>query len=196
MKRFIETFTVFLVVLLVTSTAFGKETTPSARNVAPGGEMPKVTTKGVKPAHPLPFQVTSVEFHEMSQNNLSFLAVGIYFNKDVDPASVQQNVNIRLLKKDENHFWRDASTQNNNVRVVQHVITWASGAPLENGYYVMHLRGTLKSKDGLFLDCNGDGQGEGGALPPYESAIYQVNIPEPGMLDPREIEGLRDQIGP
>ncbi len=54
----------------------------------------------------------------------------------------------------------------------------------------MHLRGTIKSADGVFLDCNGDGKGEGGSLPAYESQLYQLEIPIQ-MLDDLEILGDR-----
>ncbi len=185
----------FLLVIVIVPAFAAEKISPKNRAVAPPATMPKAATKGVK-VKPGPFRVISVQFQEMSHNNQSFLAAAILFNKDVDPASIQQNVNIRLLKKNENHFWLDASTQNNTVRTIYHGITWASGAPLENGYYVMHLRGTLKSKDGIFLDCDGDGTGEGGALPPYESQIYQVNNPEPGLIDidPGRIDDLRESI--
>ncbi len=195
-RYFAEVVTLcFLLVIVIVPAFAAEKISPKNRAVAPPATMPKAATKGLQ-VKPGPFQVTSVQFQEFNQNNQSFLAAAIYFNKEVDPASIQQNVNLRLLKKNENHFWLDASTQNNNVRVTQHVITWASGAPLENGYYVMHLRGTLKSKDGIFLDCDGDGAGEGGALPPYESQIYQVNIPEPGLIDidPGRMEDLRESI--
>ncbi|MEN8140680.1 MAG: hypothetical protein ABFR97_05585 [Thermodesulfobacteriota bacterium] len=144
--------------------------------VAPRAVTPTVANKGATTAS-RPFQVLSVQFKEVTENNRNFLAAAITFNKEVDLATVQQNVNIRLLRKNDAHFWVDASTQNNNVRVMGNMITWASGATLDNGYYVMHLRGTIKSKDGTFLDCDKDGKGEGGSLPPYESMIFQVNIP-------------------
>jgi len=197
MRRSAEIIILFFVVLMVAAAiASGKEATPSAQSVSPREVKPPVTKKGVTPVQPLSFQVQSVNFLEMSNNNQRFLAVTIFFNKDIDPASVQQNVNIRLLKKDENNFWCDFSTQNNNVRILNRVITWAAGAPLENGYYVMHLRGTLKSTDGLFLDCDGDGHGEGGYLPAYESAIYQVNLPELELIERDGLEDIINNIRP
>lgn len=33
----------------------------------------------------------------------------------------------------------------------------------------------MKSADGVFLDCNGDGIGERGNLPAYESQIFQAS---------------------
>lgn len=42
----------------------------------------------------------------------------------------------------------------------------------------MYLRGTLKSADGVYLDCNGDGKGEGGYLPAYESQLYYAKVLE------------------
>jgi len=121
-----------------------------------------------------PFQVQSVQFQEVQHAGATRLAVAVIFNKEIDPASVQQNVNIRLLRKNEQHFWVDASTQGNIVNVRPNHITWLSGAPLESAVYIMHLRGTLKSKDGLYLDCNKDGKGEGGSLPAYESQMYDA----------------------
>ena len=32
------------------------------------------------------------------------------------------------------------------------------------------------SADGVYLDCNGDGKGEGGYLPAYESQLYYAVI--------------------
>ena len=136
----------------------------------------KITsTKGAK-AVPQPFRVQNVQFQKVQHDGGTRLAVAVFFNKEIDPATVQQNANIRLLRKNENHFWVDASTQGNAVNVRPHFITWLSGATLESGVYIMHLRGTIKSRDGLYLDCNGDGQGEGGNLPAYESQMYNAVV--------------------
>jgi hypothetical protein len=133
------------------------------------------------------FRVKEVRFERVIQNNQEYLAVAVIFNKDIDASTVQQNSNIRLLKQDANNFWVDASTQNNNVNVRPNFITWLSGAPIEaGGLYKMHLRGTIRSTDGVSLDCDGDGQGEGGALPPYESQTYRA----PGII--RDLEEIRD----
>ena len=133
------------------------------------------STKGVKAA-PQPFRVQNVQFQKVQHDGTTRLAVGVVFNKEIDPATVQQNVNIRLLRKNEQHVWVDASTQGNVVNVRPTFITWLSGAQLETGVYIMHLRGTIKSKDGLYLDCNGDGKGEGGNLPAYESQMYNAIV--------------------
>ena len=131
--------------------------------------------KGAK-AVPQPFRVQSVQFQKVPHDGTARLAVAVFFNKEIDPVTVQQNANIRLLRKNENHFWVDAATQGNVVNVRPNIITWLSGAPLESGVYIMHLRGTIKSRDGLYLDCNGDGQGEGGNLPAYESQMYNAVV--------------------
>lgn len=97
-------------------------------------------------------------------------------------------MNDRLLTQNSNNFWVDASTQNNIVRIRPNFITWVCGLPLqEDGTYKMHLRGTIRSKDGQYLDCNGDGKGEGGSLTAYESQTYQVSH--------RLLEGLEDLEG-
>ena len=131
--------------------------------------------KGAK-AVPQPFRIQNVQFQKVQHNGTTRLAVAVFFNKEIDLATVQQNVNIRLLRKNENHFWVDAATQGNVVNVRPNIITWLSGATLENGVYIMHLRGTIKSRDGLYLDCNGDGRGEGGNLPAYESQMYNAVV--------------------
>ncbi len=135
------------------------------------------STKGAKVV-PGAFQIKMVIFSTIVLNNQPHLAATVFFNRNVDASTVQQNVNIRMLKKNENHFWLDASTQNNIVKIRPNFITWLSGAPLKNGLYKMYLRGTIKSADGVSLDCNGDGKGEGGYLPAYESQLYQSNIIE------------------
>ncbi|MEJ2154945.1 MAG: hypothetical protein P8X96_06395 [Desulfobacteraceae bacterium] len=121
------------------------------------------------------FRVTRVEFKTISINNQNHLAVGVVFNKNIDSVTVKQNQNIRLLKRTPSNFWVDASTRNNTVRIRPNVTTWVCGAALEeHGTYKMHLRGTIKSSDGEYLDCNGDGKGEGFSLPAYASQTYQA----------------------
>jgi hypothetical protein len=144
--------------------------------------------KGARTA-PQPFRVQRVQFQKVQHDGTTRLAVGVIFNKEIDPATVQENVNIRLLRKNEQHFWVDASTQGNVVNVRPTFITWLSGTQLETGVYIMHLRGTIKSRDGLYLDCNGDGRGEGGNLPAYESQMYNAVV---GLLE--EIENARDAM--
>ncbi len=130
------------------------------------------------------FHVKEVKFEKITLNNQEHLAVAVIFNRDIDASTVQQNSNIRLLTQDANNYWVDASTQNNIVNVRPNFITWVSGAPVEAGHvYKMHLRGTIKSTNGKYLDCDGDGEGEGGSLPPYESQTYQA----PGLLQLEEI---------
>lgn len=132
------------------------------------------------------FSVKEVTFKPILLNNQTHLAAAVIFNRNIDPASVRQGNNIRLLTKNNNNFWVDASTQNNIVRVRPNHITWVCGLPLNpNRAYKMHLRGTIKSRDGQYLDCNGDGKGEGGSLPAYESQTYQAFI--------RDLEDLEDR---
>ena len=155
--------------------AFGKSnTTVKQQKVRPAIQK---SSKGAV-AIPGSFRVKKVIFKKLNINNSDRLVTAVLFNRSIDASSVKPNLNIRLLKKNSQHFWVDASTQNNIVRVRPDFITWVSGAPLSNGYYIMHLRGTIKSKDGTLLDCNGDGKGEGGNLPPYESQIFQVDVTE------------------
>jgi hypothetical protein len=168
--------------ILVQSLSAFAESTPrseSSKAIPATQNIPK-SIKGVK-AVPGPYRVKQVIFQEMAVNNKTYLAAGVIFSRNLDPATVKQNVNIRLLRKNENNFWVDASTQNNTVRINPNSITWLCGAPLATGYYRMHLRGTIKSADGVYLDCNGDGKGEGGNLPAYESQLYHAvvqTIPE------------------
>jgi hypothetical protein len=130
------------------------------------------------------FKVKQVRFERIVINNQEHLAVAVIFNKNIDAATVMTNSNIRLLKQNASNFWVDASTQNNTVNIRPNFITWVCGAPLEaGGLYKMHLRGTIKSTDGVSLDCNGDGKGEGGQWPPYESQTYRA----PGILQLDEI---------
>ena len=188
--KFFTGVLVFFCLLPITSTvvcALEKKPAISPRQfVSPRGVVPKLK-KGAL-VKPVPLRVTSVQFSTVTINNQSHLVAGVIFNKRIATVTVMQNANIRLLKKNANHFWVDASTQNNIVRVTPNAISWVSGAPLENGYYVMHLRGTIKSEDGLFLDCNGDGVGEGGNLPPYESQIHQVTNVIPARENGFEID--------
>lgn len=140
------------------------------------------------------FQVNSVQFATVTDpaTNQTHLAAAVVFNRNIDAATVQENINIRLLKQDEETtFWSDVSTQNNVLRIGPTFITWLSGAQLTNGNYKMHLRGTIESENGASLDCDGDGVGEGGALPAYDSQIYQVNGLIQIDLDPGEI---RDKL--
>ncbi len=128
------------------------------------------------------FQVQQVKFEEISLNGVPHLSAAVIFNKEIDASTVRQNNNIRLLKKNENHFWVDASTRGNIVRIRPNFITWVSGAPLVTGVYIMHLRGTIKSRDGIFLDCDKDGKGEGGNLPAYESQMYNAVVRPLGII--------------
>ena len=164
--------------------------------LSPGRTMVKPiepkSTKAVKAAKTAKtminaFRVKQVTFQKVFINNQTHIAVAVIFNKNIDAVTVKQNLNVRLLKKTPNNFWVDASTQNNTVRIRPNFITWVCGAPLEEtGIYKMHLRGTIKSTDGEYLDCNGDGKGEGGNLPPYESQTYQAVV---SII--QEIEDLR-----
>jgi hypothetical protein len=145
----------------------------------PGRTMQKpAIPKSVKGAKALTaFRVRQVMFNKVTINNQTHIAAAVVFNKNIDAATVKQNVNIRLLKKTPDNFWVDASTQNNTVQIRPNFITWVCGAPLvETGTYKMHLRGTIKSTGGQYLDCNGDGKGEGGNLPAYESQTYQAVV--------------------
>jgi len=138
-------------------------------------EVSKIKTGKALEAKNVPVRVQSVQFGNVSYNGEPHLAAGIIFTKEIDAATVKQNNNIRLLKQ-ENGFWVDVSTQGNIVRIMTKHITWLSGAALEAGAYRMHLRGTIKDTDGLYLDCNNDGSGEGGNLPAYDSPIHNVPV--------------------
>ncbi len=170
--------------LVIGAPAFGGNPLPMERRIQPIPRMPSIDKKALAAA----FRVTQVKFELVTVNNQQHLAVGVIFNKNINAATVQPNVNIRLLRRNANGFWVDASTQGNTVRVRPDFITWLSGAPVESdGLYKMHLRGTIKSSDGTYLDCNGDGQGEGGALPPYESQTYRApHLSQTIELVPRE----------
>jgi hypothetical protein len=190
-----KTLKLFIILICLvmgfTTFAFAKakpRSTNSEKNVKPVTVKPEVK-KGLK-VIPGPFRVQSVQFKLVPLNGKQHLATAVIFNRNVDKSSVKQNNNIRLLRKDAQHFWRDASTQNNKVRIGPNFVTWVCGKPIDNEVYVMHLRGTIKSADGVFLDCNGDGKGEGGSLPAYESQLYQLEIPIQ-MLDDLEILGDR-----
>ncbi len=156
-----------------------KTLTPDAnRQIAgPKGHIP--STKGAT-ATPRPFQVSAVTFRAVEIDGQTRLAAAVVFNQAVDPASVDENVNIRLLRKDAGHRWVDASRHGNALRIGPDFITWVSGARLETGDYIMHLRGTLRSVSGLSLDCDGDGKGEGGYLPAYESSMYRAVVNDAG----------------
>ena len=80
------------------------------------------------------------------------------------------------------------------AKIRPNFVTWVSGAPLEPGIYIMHLRGTIKSADGIYLDCNGDGKGEGGSLPAYESKMHQVAANHLLPLDKEQMEELKDRM--
>ncbi len=158
----------------------------------PHKTIPK-SSKGAKVV-PGSFKVVKVTFKKVPINNKTHLAAAVVFNKNINASTVKENVNFRMLKKNENHYWVDASTQNNIVRIRPNFITWVCGAPLKTGVYIMHLRGTIKSADGIYLDCNGDGKGEGGNLPAYESQMYQAQVRELEEIDPDRIDGLLDQL--
>ncbi len=189
MKRFKIAMIVFCFLLAGQTTGLTKSSQPSKR-VAPSGKM----TKHVKGAIAVPasFRVTSVTFQKVTINNDMRLAVAVVFNKNIDAVSVIENANIRLLKKDNQNFWSDAEKHNNIVRVRPDFITWVCGASLTDGIYRMHLRGTLKSSDGIYLDCDGDGKGEGGNLPAYESAPFQVQVNQLLDIDPERLDDLRN----
>lgn len=181
-------------ILMLSVPAFGKgkpaqdtQNTPSKVK-----QFKPATAKGAK-IKPGPFRVNKVEFKEITVNGQQRLAAAVVFNRNVAKASVKPNVNIRLLIKNSNHQWVDVATQNNKVNVRPNFVTWVSGAPLLPGFYIMHLRGTIKSADGVYLDCNGDGKGEGGNLPPFESQMHEVK--EGGLIriDPEKVDEQRRQ---
>ncbi|MCP3875989.1 MAG: hypothetical protein GY699_22925 [Desulfobacteraceae bacterium] len=162
------------------------------RNISPRQSNSVNIPRPVKGAAALPssFRVKSTTFKKVNINNDMRLVAAVVFNKNIDASSVIENVNIRLLKKNNNHFWVDVEKHNNIVRIRPNFITWVCGASLSDGIYVMHLRGTIKSSDGLYLDCDGDGKGEGGNLPAYESALFQVNVNRLIEIDPGRLDGL------
>lgn len=195
MKQTIANAVLICFVLLWSALAFGKG--------QPAHDSPNTTNdvkqfipqnlKGAK-IKPGPFRVKNVTFKEITVGNQKRLVVAVIFNRNVNASTVKPNINIRLLTKNENHFWVDASTQNNKVNIRPNFVTWVSGAPLEPGIYIMHLRGTIKSADGIYLDCNGDGKGEGGSLPAYESKMYQVVAEHLTPLDKDQMEDLKDRM--
>lgn len=182
-------------ILLWSALAFGKgqPAHDGQKTAADVKQFPSKSVKGAK-IKPGPFRVKNVTFKEMTINNQKRLVVAVIFNRNVNASTVKPNINIRLLRKNEQHFWVDASTQNNKVNIRPNFVTWVSGAPLEPGIYIMHLRGTIKSADGIYLDCNGDGKGEGGSLPAYESKMYQVAAERLIPLDKEQMEELKDRI--
>jgi hypothetical protein len=181
--------------LLWSTLAFGKgqPTHDGSKTAADVKQFTPKTIKGAK-IKPGPFRVKNVIFKEMTVGNQKRLVVAVIFNRNVNTSTVKPNNNIRLLRINENHFWVDASTQNNKVNIRPNFVTWVSGAPLEPGIYIMHLRGTIMSADGIYLDCNGDGKGEGGSLPAYESKMYQVAAIKLIPKDKEEIEDLMDRM--
>ncbi|MFC1703308.1 hypothetical protein ACFL1E_00800 [Candidatus Omnitrophota bacterium] len=181
----------FLCFVLCVSGFAWAESMPGYTGGGFGTSPAKVIPKSIKGAKavPGPFQVKKTEFSTVVIDNQTRLVAAVIFNKNLDAGTVQQNVNIRMLKQDENNFWVDASTQNNTVNIRPNFVTWVSGAPLENGTYKMHLRGTIRSADGVSLDCDGDGKGEGGYPPPYESQLYQADGIELEEMDPGRIPG-------
>jgi hypothetical protein len=195
MKNFILTLTLLCFVMGLSSFAFAKTKTGSTtpRTWVKANDT-ILKSKKVKVV-PGVFKVKNVTFQTVFLNNKKHLVAAVVFNKNIDASTVRENVNIRMLRKNEQHFWLDVSTQNNVVRVRPNFITWLSGKPLESGVYIMHLRGTIKSADGVYLDCNGDGKGEGGSLPAYESKLYQSPVHPPLDLEEKETtERLKDLI--
>ena len=140
----------------------------------PATQVPSKSTKGIT-VLPGPFRVNKVIFKQVTYNNKTYLAAGVFFNRNLDKASVQKGINISMITKNENNFWVNASSQN-TIRINPDSIIWTCGTPLKTGYYKMYLKGTLKSADGIYLDCNGDGKGEGGYLPAYESQLYYARV--------------------
>ncbi len=175
LKTLILIFCIFFLSLPVSAKS-KSVSTDSQSNIKPVTAKPEQKTNFT--VTPSPFKVQSVTFKPMAYQGGTHLVAAVVFNRNLDKSSVRVNNNIRLLKKDDQHFWRDASTQNNIIRIRPNFITWICGKPLDDKVYVMHLRGTIKSADGVYLDCNGDGKGEGGNLPAYESSLYQHDVIE------------------
>jgi len=167
---------------------------PKGTSVKPAMEALKTFSPKGAQAVPGAFQVTKVSFETVIIDNQTHLVAAVIFNKNIDASTVKENVNIRMLKQNENNFWVDASTQNNTVRIRPNFITWVSGAPLASGVYKMHLRGTIKSSDGILLDCDGDGKGEGGNMPAYESQLYTADIIELEEADPSRVIDIFNNI--
>lgn len=195
MKPTIADVMLICFILLWSAPAFGKGQ-PAHDGPKTAADVKQFTPKSVKGAKikPGPFRVKNVNFKEMTINNQKRLVAAVIFNRNVNASTVKPNINIRLLRKNEKHFWVDASTQNNKVNIRPNFVTWVSGAPLEPGIYIMHLRGTIKSTDGIYLDCNGDGKGEGGSLPAYQSKMYQVAAERLTPLDKEQLEDLKDRM--
>lgn len=195
MKRAMLSMVTVCFALMLSAPAFGKGA-PSPEGQRSAGDVKPYSNKHIKGANikPGPFRVISVSFKEITVQNAKRLVAAVVFNRNVDAATVLPNNNIRLLKKNQNHQWVDAATQNNTVNVRPNFVTWVSGAALEPGVYIMHLRGTIKSRDGIYLDCNGDGKGEGGALPAYQSQMYQVTADRLIPIDEERMDELRDRM--
>ena len=187
-------FKMILIILCVMFVQPGSVLSKSSSMSTEQKATPRIHTKG-KGAVAVPgaFRVKTVLFKKVSINNVFRLAAAVIFNRNLNPSTVMENGNIRMIKKNENHFWVDASTQNNAVRIGSHFITWVSGATLTSGFYKMILRGTIESSDGVYLDCDGDGKGEGGYLPAYESPLFEARINELDEITLRDLEDLIDR---
>jgi hypothetical protein len=100
----------------------------------------------------------------------------ITFNADVDPASIAFGTNFRILVRNMDGFWLDAYPQGGDLQVNGRQLIWTSQGHVIEGTQKLHLRGTIQNLGGDYLDCDGDGQPEGGSLPPYESETINIAI--------------------
>lgn len=121
-----------------------------------------------------PLQVKKVHFRKVKVFGKTRVEARVVFTRAIDPSSVTLNNNVRMLRRNEQKFWVDAAKQGNFVDIQPTYIRWTSGAQARTGVYIMRLMGTVKAADGTYLDCDGDGRGEGGALPAYESRMFGV----------------------
>ncbi len=151
------------------------EATGANKNQRRSGSIDKSLSSGKVTLAPVSFRVKKVTFKEVVGNGSKYLAAAVEFNQKVKADSIAKGVNHRVLRFD-NGSWVDAyPSGNTNIRVLGKFITWASTVPISPGEYKVHLRGTIKNTNGDFLDCDKDGKGEGGYLPPYESAVYTIS---------------------
>ncbi|UCG35703.1 MAG: hypothetical protein JSW17_02590 [Candidatus Omnitrophota bacterium] len=121
---------------------------------------------------PQSFQVVDSKFRYVTVGNEVHLKVDVTFNKNVDLSSISLGNNFRMLRRNQAGFWVDVHKTHDSIQGFGKKVIWSSNEWAAEGALKLHLRGTIKSTGGDFLDCNGDGKAEGGYPPPYESSIF------------------------
>jgi hypothetical protein len=122
------------------------------------------------------FQVVNLSIgYVVLDDNLHFKII-VDFNKNIDLSHIHFGNNVRWLVKDVNGNYIDAYPEGGHLQVEGKQLIWTSKSPAIQGSQKLLLKGTLKSVDGKYLDCDGDGDGEGGNLPTYESIVYDLSI--------------------